>query len=184
MLDFVRAHMMSVLAEELGPRIVSALLDELARELARSSDDADPPSSRRPVSERPVITSEVPKSSGVRLRSSVILVDPDRFARSNLARTLVTGACDVAAAESPLDIRSFDGRLDVAIINMDVPDVAMILGAILATEPDVRVIAMSNDVASAETLLRAARVRTFRVIGRAARGTDVLELVKRLSLSA
>jgi len=187
-LDFVRAHMMSALTEELGPRIVSALLGELADELAKlgSAADDEPPSSPRPIDslERPMITSELPKSSGVRLRSSVILVDPDRFARSNLARTLITGSCDVAAAETPLDIRSVECRLDIAIVNMDVPDVATILSAILATEPDVRVIAMTSDVAAAETLLRAARVRRFRVVPRTTRGTDVLELVKRLSVSA
>jgi CheY-like chemotaxis protein len=183
-LDFVRAHLVSSLTVELGPRIVSALLDELADELAKVDDG--PPSSRHPVDpvDRPMVTSEVPKSSGVRLRSSVILVDPDRFARANLARTLVTGSCDVAAAESPLDIRSFDGRLDVAIINMDMPDVATVLSALLATEPEVRVVAMTADPASAETLLRAARVRSFRVVPRTTRGTEVLELVKRLSVSA
>ena len=187
-LDFVRAHMMGALTEELGPRIVSALLDQLADELAKFDDEQhhDPPSSRRPIEsfERPVVTSEVPKSSGVRLRSSVVLVDPDRFARSNLARTLITGSCDVAAAETPLDIRAFDCRLDVAIVNMDVPDVAAILGALLATEPEVRVIAMTQDVSAAETLLRAARVRSFRVVPKTMRGTEVLDLVKRLSVSA
>lgn len=180
-LDFVRAHMMGALTEELGGRVVSALLDELARELAKLQE---PPSSRRAAMSRPVATSEVPKSSGVRLRASVILVDPDRFARSNLARTLITGACDVAAAEGPLDIRSHDGRLDVAIVNMEIPDVATVVSAILATEPEARIIAMATDVPSAETLLRAARVRNYRVIPRTTRGNDVLDLVKNLLLSA
>jgi hypothetical protein len=90
----------------------------------------------------------------------------------------------VAAAESPLDIRSLDGRLDVAVVNMDVPEVAAILSAILASEPEVRVIAMTEDVGSAENLLRAARVRSFRVVPRTMRGTEVLELVKRLSVPA
>ncbi len=174
-LDFVRAHMMSALTEELGPRVVSALLDDLATELAKLDVD-DPPSARVAIP----VTSELPRSSGVRLRARVILVDDDRFARSNLARTLVTAACDVAAAESALDIRGHDGALDVAIINMETADVAAALSAIIATGPDVRVVALADDAASAEALLRAASVRTYRVIPRRTRGTEVLDLVKRL----
>jgi hypothetical protein len=181
-LDFVRAHMMGSLTEELGPRVVSALLDQLAEELR----NYDPPSTRRrayeSVSAMPAITSEVPKSSGVRLRSHVLLIDHDRFARSNLARTLITSACDVAAAESPLDVRAQDARIDVAIVNMEVPDVAAVLGALLAKEPDVRIIAIANDSVSAETLLKAASVRVFRVVPRAMRPPEVVEMIKRISL--
>lgn len=179
LLNFVRAHMMSVLTEELGPRVTSALLEQLDEDLRR---EAPPPSTRRSVNELPMVTSEVPKSSGVRLRSSVLLVDSDRFARSNLARTLITNSCDVCAAETPLDVRSQNSRLDVAIIDMNVPEVAAILGALLAKSPDVKIIAIATDAASADTLLRAASVRTYRVVPRGMRGTDVIELIKRLSL--
>lgn len=181
-LDFVRAHMMGSLTEELGPRIVSALLDQLTEELRISA----PPSTRRRADESarsmPAVTSEVPKSSGVRLRSHVLLIDHDRFARSNLARTLITSACDVAAAETPLDVRAQDSRIDVAIINMEVPEVAAVLGALLSKDPDVRIIAIANDVSSADTLLRAASVRTYRVIPRSMRPPEVVEMIKRISL--
>ncbi len=183
LLDFVRAHMMGSLTEELGPRVVSALLDQLGEELAA----VEPPSTRRlahdSVSRMPAATSEVPKSSGVRLRSQVLIVDHDRFARSNLARTLITSACDVAAAETPLDVRSLDSHIDVAIVNMDVPEVAAVLGALLAREPDIRIIAIANENAGAEALLSAARVRTFRVIPRSMRPPDVVDLIKRISLA-
>lgn len=186
LLDFVRAHMMGSLTEELGPRVVSALLDQLGVELAAARDH-DPPSTRRrafeSVSRMPAVTSEVPKSSGVRLRSNVLLVDHDRFARSNLARTLITSSCDVAAAETPLDVRSQDSHIDVAIVNMEVPEVAAVLGALLAKEPDVRVIAIAHDIAGAETLLRAASVRNYRVIPRSMRPPDVVEMIKRISLA-
>lgn len=178
-LNFVRAHMMSTLTEELGPRVTSALLDQLDEDLRR---EQVPPSTRRAVDEVPVITSEVPKSSGVRLRSSVLLVDDDRFARSNLARTLITNSCDVCAAETPLDVRSQDSRLDVAIINMNIAEVAAVLGALLAKAPDIRIIAIATDAAAADALLRAASVRTYRVVPRAMRGSDVIELIKRISL--
>ena len=179
-LDFVRAHMMSSLMAELGPRVVSALLDQLDEDLHR---EVVPPSTRRTIDdERPVITSEVPKSSGVRLRSSVLLVDNDRFARSNLARSLITSSCDVAAAETPLDVRSQEGRLDVAIVNHNVPDVAAIIGALLAKAPDVRVIMMTGDAAGAEALLRAAGVRVYRVAPRMMRASELTELIKRVSL--
>lgn len=176
-LDFVRAHMMGALMEELGPRVVSALLEQLDEDLHQA-----PPSERRAIEDHPVVTSEVPKSSGVRLRSCVLLIDEDRFARSNLARTLITSSCDVSAAETPLDVRSVEGRIDVAIVSMNVPDVAAVLGALRAKTPDIRVIMMTNDLQSAETLLRAASVRAYRVVPRTMRGSEIVELIKRLSL--
>lgn len=179
-LDFVRAHMMSALMAELGPRVVAALLDQLAEDLHR---EPVPPSTRRAIDDEvPVVTSEVPKSSGVRLRSSVLLVDNDRFSRSNLARTLITSACDVAAAETPVEVRSHEGRLDVAIINHGVPEVAAILGALLAQSPDVRIIMQTTDIPGAEALLRAAAVRVYRVTPRNMRGSELIELIKRISL--
>jgi hypothetical protein len=180
LMDFVRAHMMGALMAELGPRVVSALLEQLDEDLQR---DATPPSTRRPIDDdRPMVTSELPKSSGVRLRSSVLLIDHDRFSRANLARALITSACDVSAAETPLDVRGQEGRLDVAIVNHSVPDVAAVLGALLAKAPDVRVIMQTTDIAGAEALLRAAGVRIFRVAPRNLKAPELTELIKRVSL--
>lgn len=179
-LDFVRAHLMGSLTEELGPRIVAAMLDQLADEfrlVAASSTQRRNDSSAH----RPVVSSDVPKSSGVRLRSNVLLVDNDRFARSNLARTLITSSCDVAAAETPLDVRSQDAHIDVAIVNMSVPEVAAVIGALLAKAPDARVIGLTSDATGSEALLRAAGVRTYRVVPRMMRPSELVELIKRLS---
>lgn len=182
LLDFVRAYLMAPLAEELGPRMVSALLDDLTNELARERS----PSSRQgaPSSTRmPIAATEPPKSSGVRLRASVLLCDGDRFQRASLARSLLATSFDVTVAETPLDVLATDGFIDVAILDMNIPDVAAVLGALRSKQPDIRVIAVTNDPASAEALIRAASVRHYRVVPRGMRSHELSVLIKRLAVA-
>lgn len=187
LLDFVRAYMMSTLTEELGPRLVAALLEDLEQELAiidRPSTrvaigSMEPPSTRRVALSGSM---EPPKSSGVRLRPNVVLCDTDRFARAALARSLVGTDCDVAAAESPTDIMSIDGRIDVAIVNMQMGEVASMLGALSARAPEARVVAVSNDAHAAESLLRAVGVRSHRVVPQGMRSLEMREMIKRLAI--
>lgn len=178
LLDFVRAYLMGPLAEELGPRTVSALLDELSNELARGRPQRAPSSARMPIA-----ATEPPKSSGVRLRASVLLCDGDRFQRASLARSLLATSFDVAAADTPLDVLAMDGTFDVAILNMNIPDVAAVLGALRSKQPDIRVIAVTNDPASAETLIRAASVRHYRVVPRGMSPHELSVLIKRLAVA-
>lgn len=188
LLDFVRAYMVGTLTEELGPRIVSALLDELAAELFEAP--APPSTGRRALTPRAVVppsqapaTSDAPKSSGVRVRSNVALVDPDRFARASLARALVANGCDVSVADGALDVRSLQERIDVAIVSMNAPEVAAILGALVAKSIDPKVIAVTNDTLSAETLLRAVGVRSFRVVPKSVRVTELGDIIRHLAAS-
>lgn len=175
LLDFVRAYLVAPLAEELGPRIVSALLDDLSNELAHARGRADAPPSK------PIAATDPPKSSGVRFRASVLLCDADRFKRATLARSLLSTSFDVAAADSPLDIVSLDASIDVAILDMNVAEVAAVLGALRSKQPDIRVIAVSNDPGSAEALLRAASVRHYRVVPRGMSAHELGVLIKRLA---
>jgi len=175
LLDFVRAHLVGALTEELGPRMVSALLDDLSNELA--------PQPQRPPSRAPVAATDPPKSSGVRFRASVVLCDTDRLNRASLARSLMASSCDVAAAETPLDIMSLNAAIDVAILDMNIVDVAAVLGALLSKQPDIRVIAVTNDPASAETLIRAVAVKNYRIVPRGMRAQELGVLIKRLSVA-
>ncbi len=185
LLDFVRAYLMGPLTEELGPRLVSALIDDLADELAQQTGSAhpDPPSVSRMILEH--AASDAPKSSGIRVRPSLLLVDADRFARASLARALITSAaCDVDVAEGPMDVRHVASKIDVAVVNMSTPEVAAIVGALVARNPDVRVIGLADDVLSAESLLRAAEVRKSRVVPRSTRPTELADLARRMMLTA
>ncbi|MGZ3477712.1 MAG: hypothetical protein ACXVCJ_24660 [Polyangiales bacterium] len=181
LLDFVRAYMVGALTEELGARTVTHLLDDLAAEMSIPI----PASVRRAAPTDPMrVTGDMPTSSGVRVRASVVLLDGDRFARASLARSLVSSGCDVAVADGPLDLRSLDSDVDVAIVNMTTADVAALLGALIAKEPDARVIAMTTDTHAAETLLRAVGVHTYRVVPKTMRVGELGELVRRLAARA
>jgi hypothetical protein len=183
LLDFVRAYLVGPLTEELGARVVTHLLDDLAGDVMIPSGPPSAP--RRGASNDPMrVTGDMPTSSGVRVRASVVLLDGDRFARASLARSLVSTGCDVAVADGPLDLRSLDGRVDVAIVNMTTSDVAALLGALIAKEPEARVIAMTNDTHGAETLLRAVGVRVSRVVPKTMRVSELGELVRRLAVRA
>lgn len=178
LLDFVRAHLVGPLTEELGPRMVSALLDDLATELRGPAKPKMP--SRAPVPPQPT---DAPKSSGVRFRASVLLCDADRLARASLARSLMSTSYDVAAADTPLDVLSLHTEIDVAILDMNIPEVAAVLGAIRTKQPDIRVIAVTNDPPAAETLIRAASVRHYRIVPRGMRPHELGVLIKRLSVA-
>lgn len=188
LLDFVRAHLMAPLADELGPRMVSALIDDLAAELAKERSATPPhgalasPASH-PSHPAPGIAyapTEPPKSSNARPRSSVLLCNGDRFSRAALARSLVSASFDVTAAESPLDVMSLHATVDVAILDMQIGEVAAVLGALMTKQPDLRLIAVTNDPASAETLLKAAAVRHYRIAPKSMRAPELGVLIKRL----
>jgi hypothetical protein len=183
LLDFVRAYLVGPLTEELGARVVTHLLDDLAGDLMMVRTTGEQPR-HGAVNDSMRTTGEMPTSSGVRARASVVLLDGDRFARASLARSLVSSGCDVAVADGPLDLRSLDGRVDVAIVNMTTADVAALLGALIAKEPEARVIAMTNDAHAAETLLRAVGVRVSRVVPKTLRVSELGELVRRLAVRA
>ncbi len=185
LLAFVRAHLVGPLAAELGPRVVAAFLEDLEQRLRDLAPRPDPLRASASVPTRrsaPAPTSSyAPASSGVRMRPSVLLVDPDRFARASLARALIAASFDVVPADGPLDVRSVDADVDVAIVDMRHPESAAILGALQARAPDIRVIGVANDAASAEALLRAAGVRTWRVVPKSMRPGEMGELVRRLA---
>lgn len=207
LLAFVRAHLVGPLAAELGPRIVAAFLEDLEQRLraaapdplrasaslptrqATSTAEPDPLRTSGVAVQRLAASSPAPSSStaparsGVRFRASVLLIDPDRFARASLARTLISASFDVVAAEGPLDVRSVDGEVDVAIVDMRHPESAAILGALMARSDSVRVIGLTSDAASAEALFRAAGVRSYRVAPKSMRAGELSELVRRLAAS-
>lgn len=116
LLAFGREHLCPVLAEELGPRIVQALFDDLAAELAslrRSDTRVVAALGRIAASSIPRLTvppiTEVPQSlptiqspaptDDVATRKVIALVERDRWTRAMIARVLVQTGFDVL----PLD---------------------------------------------------------------------------------
>jgi len=95
----------------------------------------------------------------------------------------MSSAFDVSSAETPLDVMSLDGSIDVVILDMNLVEIAAVLGALLSKQPDIKVIAVTNDPPSAETLIRAASVRTYRVVPKGMRAPELGVLIKRLAVA-
>lgn len=110
LVPFVRAHVVERIAELAGPRLALAFLEDLRARAGVSTDRPihglaqmqAPPSSSLPrkLALRP--TSEPPRDRyGTRARRpEVVIVESDRFARSQLARVLVRGGADVSPYET------------------------------------------------------------------------------------
>lgn len=128
LLTFGQEYLCPVLAEELGPRIVQALFDDLCSELAqlrRSSlrvATAKPFKSSVPRLTVPPIT-EVPRSlptihspapnDDVTARKVIALVERDRWTRASIARVLVQSGFDVLPLDSTDEL--LQARVDAIV---------------------------------------------------------------------
>lgn len=117
LLAFGREHLCPLLAEELGPRLVAALFEDLVAELSnlRRSDTRLAAQPRRVISNAPRLTvppiTEVPASlptihspapnESSALRKVVAVVEKDRWTRASVARVLVQCGFDVLPLDAP-----------------------------------------------------------------------------------
>lgn len=148
LLAFVRAHLVPILSNEVGPRLATVLLDDIDRatrkeaarrariRAAEANGEPPPPSSSQ---EAPPSSREPEPTSSVRRRFNVLVVDRDRIGASMLARGMLTGGCDVAVAEAA----TLDGDFlpDVVIVaERDAIDMLPPLRAFLQARPEVPVL--------------------------------------------
>jgi hypothetical protein len=208
LLQFGREHLVPVLAEELGPRIVQMLFEDLASELGklRRSDVRFAPAPRAfrrpstaprvtlspasevPVSSRPLntIQSPAPRDSLPAQRPVVAIVEGDRWRRAPIARALVQGGCDVLPLDSSaaaLDHlhRGHAERIDVVILEIATDDDRLLLRELVMRFPSVRAIAWTE--ASADETgqrLTTAGIVAFAHLPRAAAPAQVAEAARRL----
>jgi len=208
-LDFARAHLVGPLTEELGPRAVAEFLDNLTNavrpreasgvEVSESgvrSIDADltaldspsvHPTTSRPAtsrpdprSEEPASSSNPPRSSGSRVRIRTLLVYSDRFTRASLARQLVAASCDVTVIDSIVDIASVEEFPGVAIVDLAAREVDLVLAAMVARNPQLRVVALLGGDVLPDDVLGAARVKKFQAVPRSMRAPELVEMLRRL----
>lgn len=121
MLVFGREHLCPVLADELGPRLVQALFDDLIGELGnlrrsemrfaapRRMKSSVPRLTVPPITEvprpLPTMLSPAPNGEGG-TRKVVAIVEQDRWTRASVARVLVQAGFDVLPLDSEAELAS------------------------------------------------------------------------------
>jgi len=195
MLAFGREHLLPIMAEELGPRIVQALFDDLAAELAllRRSDVHTamprPFKSSLPRLTVPPVISELPSAPTIQspapsedavTRPVIAIVEEDRWTRASLARVLVQGGCDVLPLDGPSALADLSYDIDVIVI--DVSDVELRAVRVLREKrPALRVLAWTKlEAIEAGRLLGEAGITAFDAIPRTAPPARVADAVRAL----
>lgn len=184
-IDFVRAHMLAPLSEQIGPRLTMALVDDLVEKLD------PPPSSQR---EEPAPPSSMPRpiariaprsASSPRVRKDVLgvlLVDADRVGRTAVARALLRAQWDVTVIDTMGDLTAaLDSTdpVDVALVDAAHPTARALLETIARKRPDTVVVARSSDAIRTRAELVELGIARFDVRTREAPAEELVDAIKR-----
>ncbi len=167
-LVFVRAHLLSRLSEDIGPRLAMALVDDLVERL-EAFPESGVVAVPSPSSAHWVAVTSV-RSSAQPVRGILVIVDEDSLQRASLARVLVPARWDVRTASSQ------EGLVDVAresedpvavVVAVEHPSAEVIVRAAIASWPGAAVI-LHGDAgqASAVPLDSLLELRQVRVCSR------------------
>lgn len=184
---FVRAHLLTLLTDQIGPRLTMALVDDLVEKLG--TDDADasgevqtsvPPASiPRPIAR---LRPRPGSSPRVKPQLSVVLVDADRVGRSTVARALLREKWDVTAIETVAEMVAAlqSGEpVDLLLVDGHHGDADAMLEAVLSARPGVAVVVRSGDAARSRGLLTALGAERFDVRSHDAPTEELLEAARR-----
>jgi hypothetical protein len=158
LLSFVRAGLLPILSEELGPRLTMTVLGEfIAEHEIRTGVRPQRPTSSTPPAP--------PRSSRCQLR--VLLVDSDRIARPTLARALLREGCQVTAVDSLEElgvVARTSEEVDVAILDGRHPAKLLLMEVIVERFPGAALVVRSAGEAATRALLGALGVTRFDVL--------------------
>jgi len=185
---FVRAHIVTPLTDQIGPRLTMAMLDDLVEKLGVEDADASgeaqvsvpPPASMpRPIAR---LRPRPGSSPRVKPRLSVVLVDADRVGRSGVARALLRAKWDVTAVDSAAEMAStLDAGepVDLLLVDAHHAELETILAAVVSARPNVAVVIRSWDAARSRALLAAHRIERCEVRSHDAPTEELLEAARR-----
>jgi hypothetical protein len=197
MLAFGRAHLLPIMAEELGPRIVQALFDDLTAELARlrrsdvHSALPRPLKSSLPRLTVPPLISEVPRSNPTiqspaptddqSTRPVIAIVEADRWTRASIARVLVQSGFDVLPLDGPSGALELPYEIDVVVIDLGDTELEAIK-ALCVRRPSLRILAWTKlDPKEAARMLSEVGVSRHAAISRTATTAQIADAVRKLS---
>lgn len=144
-----------------------------------------PTALRPPPLDRRGRASSIPpsKSGPVHVRPRASLVHGDRFTRALLARQLVAAGCDMIVLESLADLAALGDPLpDLAVVDLDVPDVHSLLVGMVRRTPGLRVLGLLPPGRDAHTLFRAAGIATHETTSHAAKSAEIATRLRALAL--
>jgi hypothetical protein len=186
---FVRAHVLGVLTEEIGPRLTMALVDDLVAQLqleaggvlgADSEPSIPPASVPRPV--RPVgarLSRPVRRHVGP-LR--VALVDADRVGRTAVARALLRERWDVTVVDELAAVgpaMEAVTAFDAVLVDTLHPAALAIVEALLRASPGAAVVVRSADTSRDRAMVAGIGVGRFELRSSEAPAEELVEAVKR-----
>ena len=169
--EFVRAHMIDLVAARVGPRLTAALLAELDEFLRNDRMHSQP----APVT---------PRVEPVRALPCIVVVERDVLTRANLARTMIRGGFEVRAAAELDDLRRLEPPVDVVLIDIAKRDPAALHHALAAHVPPPAVMAWTSEKRlTATRILREAQIEHGEVIPRSASTAELLAVIRQLLTS-
>jgi CheY-like chemotaxis protein len=187
-LTFVRAGLVLVLSQDLGPRLTMTVLDEFIEKLEVRSGVGVKEPEKKPAPEPPQssrlpigrITTRPRGSTKTSLR--VLLVDVDPIGRAALARALLRGSCRVTAIGSLEElgevVRSGEA-LDVAVLDDRHPARLLVMETVVDRFPTAAVVVRSAKEAATRGLLDAIGVAKFEVLSAHASSDALLDAIKK-----
>ena len=195
LMAFVRAHLLTPLSDQIGPRLTMALVDDLVAQLdpaevAPASSGIPPaPDSQAPPSSvpRPVARIKMHPGSSPRVRGlqlGVLLVDADRVGRTTLARALLRSQANVTLIDSVEDLAAVingDEVVDAILVDATHPAAQAIVELLVRHRPDAAVVTRSSDPARTRALLLHLGVAKFDVRSREAPAEELIDAVRRAS---
>lgn len=184
---FVRAHLVPLLTDHIGPRLTMALLDDLVEKLGAEGADASgevetsvPPASLP----RPIARLRPRRASSPRVKPqiSVVLVDDDRVGRSSVARAMLREKWNVTAVDTvPELVAALQAGepVDLLLIDAHHADAEAMLEAVLSARPGAAVIVRSGDAARSRGLVVALGAERYDVRSHDAPTEELLEAARR-----
>jgi hypothetical protein len=179
---FVREHVLRVLEDEIGPRLATALGEDLVAALGEQLPMTEritiPPASvSRAVNAQPARVSR-----GANAPLGVALVDADRVGRTVLARALVRERWNVTVVDSlPVDEGTDPDPLDVALVDEAHPAAQAILESLVQTHPGIVVVVRASTARKlkAQPLAGVQGARRVEVTAEGASPEEVIKAIRR-----
>jgi CheY-like chemotaxis protein len=192
LLTFLRAGLLPVLSEDLGPRLAMAVLDDfIAKHEERSGirkKDAPPPSSSPAPTPLGRIAVRPRRSAAAKSphRTRVLLVDADRIGRTALARALLREGFEVATVGSLEElgevVRSGE-ELDVVVLDDRHPGRLLAMETVVDGFPAASLVVRSAEEGATRSLLGALGVSEVDVVACSASSEAVVAVVVKAALA-